>query len=296
MNDSSTVNPIKDSKKTHFRRNLLLYICFSLPVAYIAIIAAVVAHEVLGHGLSSLILGGNFYGFVILPDAMGAAYVDISTLLPEKQAAVLFAGALVTTALAVLFFLLSVRVKRRFALSLTFLFLAFAFLMDGVPYFFWDAVYLGGIGDISHILSLYPSAFLRTSIIVVSGGLLVGGIALFNYLFVKFFSARLSGEKGSSLSERVAVTAVALAVQLLGWLSFDWQQLIPLPQAAVLPALVPVLLTLVLAALSSFFVKPTTLVENAPVLRWKAPLTAAWSVCIALALVTVLWLQYGVLF
>lgn len=296
MNDLSTVNPIKDSKKANFRRNLLLFICFSLPTAYIAIIAAVTAHEVLGHGLSALIFGGNFLGFIILPDAMGAAYIDLGAVLPASQAAVLFAGALVTTVLAAIFFILSVRLKRRFALSLTLLFFALAFLMDGVPYFFWDAIYLGGIGDVSCILSLYPSDLLRTAIIVISGILLVGGIALFNYLFVKQFSARLSSEEGSKLSERVAVTVVALAVQLLGWLSFDWRQLIPIPKAAVLPTVIPVLLTILLAGISMFFVKPTSLSEKAPALRWKTPIITAWSACIALALVTVLWLQYGVLF
>ena len=44
---------------------------FVLPIVYVAEILSVAVHEILGHGLSAVALGGSFSGFTLKWDAGG---------------------------------------------------------------------------------------------------------------------------------------------------------------------------------------------------------------------------------
>ncbi len=54
-------------------RKFSLWIAFALPIAYVGIILAVVIHEVVGHGVTAVVSGGVFEGFVVYPDGGGFA-------------------------------------------------------------------------------------------------------------------------------------------------------------------------------------------------------------------------------
>ncbi|MHB8127607.1 MAG: hypothetical protein ACYDEX_01225 [Mobilitalea sp.] len=281
--------------KKYFYHNIKFFILFTLPVAYMAIIGAVIVHEIIGHGMITHFLGGEFVGFGILIDGMGWVAIEAGTMLPLKQVIVLSAGAFFTNLFSILFFVLSIKMKKYYLLSLTFLFFAFSFLMDGIPYFFWDAIYQGGIGDISQILVQYPNEGLRIIIILFTGVVGIVGIFLFNYLFMKQINLWLGSKGKPTCKERIVSASVVFIIQTLAWMSFDWYQLIPVPGTGVLPVMVPILITLLILIFLVLFRKPEGMQElvRKPI-RWKAPIFISWILCITLIAVIIIWLQYGV--
>jgi hypothetical protein len=44
---------------------------FALPLIYVAEVLGTTIHEVLGHGLTALLIGGQFSGFTVKWDTMG---------------------------------------------------------------------------------------------------------------------------------------------------------------------------------------------------------------------------------
>lgn len=283
--------------KARFNHNMKMLALFILPVAYLAIISAVIVHEIVGHGLVTALLGGKFGGFGILVDGMGWAMIDLSGMETMNQVLVLLAGAFFTNLLSIVFFVLANRFSKQFLTSISLLFFAFAFLMDGVPYFFWDAIYRGGIGDVSNVLLMYPSDSIRGVIIAVTGLFGLTGIFFFNLSayrqIVGWFSA-----KGTYLfRERILIVSGLFAIQTLGWVSFDWKQLVPVPEMGYLPLVVPVFLTFV--SLTGILLcenrKLTDVTEDRQI-QWKAPVLISWCVCILCILIIILCFQKGLIF
>jgi len=278
-----------------FWRNLGIMTAFCLPVMYLGIILAVFVHEVGGHGLAALLLGGQFNGFGIAPDGLGWADIDVSGLPPLRQIFMLSAGALSTTVLSLVFFVFSLVFKKRRMASFTCLFFAIISILDGLPYFFWDAILLGGIGDFSIIWLLYPLPAMRVLVIGLGGTLMALAIIFFNAAFYKIAYEWLGEGKQIRLKGKITFSLAIFLLQAIGWFSFDWNQLIPgigpLPSIA---ALAMVLLTLIL--LWSFH-RPRR-VEVVPPERpnYFAPVGAAWILCGGVLFVIVQWLQYGISF
>jgi hypothetical protein len=283
--------------KKYFYHNMRLFILFTLPIAYLAIIGAVIVHEIMGHGMITHFLGGKFVGFGILIDGMGWVAIELGTMLPLKQVIVLSAGAFFTNIFSILFFVLSIKMKKYYLLSLTFLYFSFSFLMDGIPYFFWDAIYQGGIGDISQILAQYPNEGLRIIIIIFTGVVGIVGIFLFNYLFMKQITLWLGSKGKPTRKERIVSASVAFIIQTLAWMSFDWYQLIPVPGTGVLPVMVPILITLLMLIFLILIHKPEAMQEVArKPIRWKTSIIISWILCIIMIVVIIIWLQFGVAF
>ena len=110
-------------------------------------------------------------------------------------------------------------------MSITTLLFAFAFMSDSVSYFLWDAIFVGGRGDVSRILQLFPSTNLRIGIIVVTSVVGVAGVVLFNVLMM---SRMLNLIKRLGYVGSAYIIAVMLFfVQITGWLTFDWSLLVP---------------------------------------------------------------------
>ncbi len=292
--------PLKNSKQlleNTFRKDLLLLSLQLLPIIYIGTIMSVIFHEIVGHGLSCSLLGGTFDGFGILIDGMGYAMINSLNLSIPSVIIVLLGGIIVTTILAIVFFILSHRFRNNNLLSLTFLILAFTAFMDSIPYFFFDAIYIGGIGDYALIYSMVPSETTRYLVITLLGILMIGGIILFNSIFIKYSTHVLSRNKQISRKNQLSLFIYAFILQLIGWISFDWNQLIP--GIGLIPVILGVLVTIVV--LAGLFIKKNNVersddVQKEDKLAWKRFIIISWGVCFVLIATIIFWLQFGVIF
>ena len=207
---------------------LVLLLLFVLPVGYGGVLLAVTVHEVLGHGLAAVLLGGSFDGFEIHWDAMGYAQ---TTLPPDVTTSGrvfhLAAGALVTTALGALL-LWSTRLARRGGLIyLAPCLLSCIFVLDGSEYMFWSAYGMTGNGDFARIVRLTDSDAWRWGF-MVSGALLTVFFLWWPMsLFTRGANLWLWGRQPAGGWRRLLIPlGVALGL-VLGMASFDWEQLVP---------------------------------------------------------------------
>lgn len=274
-------------------RSFGLLTIYLFAIAYSAVIAAVFLHEVAGHGLATALLGGDFNGFGVLVDGMGWAKVDVSMLNASGQALMLAAGASVTSIALLLMVALAIRFRRNFFASTALLVIALVFLGDGAPYFFWDAIYRGGIGDASGILTLYPDPLLRILMIVGSGLVLAIGIVGVNVLLMRRIEEHMLPADSSRVA-RIIPAIILFALQAVAWLAFDWTQLIPVPEIQFLPSLTALILTVLVLVVCVFSKKQTK--PNAASLRFALPVGLSLVAATATAICVVAFLQNGVMF
>lgn len=276
-------------------RNLAALFLFFLPVLYLGIILAVALHEIAGHGLAAHVLGGRFNGFGLRLDGMGWAEVDVRDLSPSVQALVFLAGALATTFFSLILFALGLAFRRRTHAHLALFLLAFICLQDGQPYFFWDAIFLAGIGDFSRIANLFPSLALRIATIALCGLMTAGGIILFNTWFLKAACRLVDEGNRTTLRGRAALSIMMLTLQAVGWFMFPWDQVVP--GIGLLPGLSAMALTI---ATLLFHVRPRRLESRGgpphPEQFFRTPMLVAWTACLGTAAGIALWLQKGVHF
>lgn len=216
------INEIQSKSSVLTVVKVVLIVLFA---AYIGIISAVVVHEAVGHGLVAMALGGEFRGIGVYWDGMGWADVDFAGLSPIRQAWVLAGGFLSTTLVAAILFFVSFRARKRSMLAIFVTPVAFAFLSDCAPYFFWDALFKGGIGDVSGILRIFPNQALRLAIVIVSAALLLAGIILFNALMYHHLR-RIFGIGNHPKRQKIIIVSALFALQTMAWLSFDWSQIV----------------------------------------------------------------------
>ncbi len=267
---------------------------FCLPVLYLGIILSVSLHEVAGHGLAAAAVGGRFKGFCIYPDGMGWADVDVFGLGDPQKAVVLSAGVLCTTAASIVLFALGAALKGRFHAELALLMLSVACLMDGQPYFFWDAVFQSGVGDFSVISTMYPSVLLRICVAAACGLMTAAGTAFFTARFFALVSRR-AGCGEPTRKTRIAASLLALVLQAAGWFTFGWDELVP--GVGLLPGISAMgiaLVTLLVLNLRSGRFKPGIHAEA--VTRFGAPMIIAWAAALGTALCTAVWLAKGAVF
>ena len=271
---------------------------YYLPVLYLGVILGVTLHEIAGHGLAALAMGGRFRGFGIYLDGMGWADIDVAALPAPRIAFVLLAGGLCTSVFALIFFILGMALKERPYVHAALLMCAFICFMDGVPYFFWDAIYLSGVGDLSVIYRLYPVPLLRITVISLCGLLMTAGIVAFNVLFYGVSYRRLREYGPVTLTGRIELSILLFLLQAAGWFAFDWNSLVP--GVGLLPGISAMAVT---TAVLAFLIRgrvPADPAVREPVTRggrWsRAQAIAAWGACAAVALATVFWSGNGVSF
>jgi len=282
------------NEQKHFARNMRMFVLWLIPVAYLAIIAAVTAHEVIGHGFTASILGSRFEGFGIRADGMGWATIDPTGLSTPSLAIMFAGGAFVTNLLCVVFILLGIRFRKSYLTSSAFFVFAYAFLSDGIPYFFWDSIFGGIIGDPSAILRLYPYEWLRVLFIITSGLIMVVGIFIFNYWMLTRTVAWFKTSGEARVKEILIIAGTLFTMQALGWFSFDWQQLIPIEGIGFLPPVTAILLTALFLGIIAIRMRKYEAKIQTGVISWKVATIVSWCACIALVAVIIIWLQHGV--
>lgn len=283
------------NENKRFSRNAGLFSLWLLPVTYLAIISAVIAHEIIGHGLIAALLGSQFRGFGILIDGKGWTSLDLSGLSPFQLATVYAGGAFITNLLCLVFVLLGIRFGKKYLTSTLFFVLAFVFLSDGNPYFFWDSIYRGGVGDPSAILKLYPNEWLRGVFIVSSGVLMLTGILIFNFRMLTRTYARFKSKGAVRIKEIAVIATILLTVQALVWLSFDWKRVIPVKWISRLAPVSVIMLTMIILGVVAFrIVKRKKIEQESGEISFMPSVIIVWSACIALVFVLLIWFQNGV--
>jgi hypothetical protein len=274
-------------------RNLLALFLVSAPVLYLGAILAVSIHEIIGHGLMAQILGGRLKGFGIGLDGMGWADVGVKGFSAQRMVAMYLGGAVGTTLCALAFFALGKAFRKNALARLVFCLLGFVFMLDGLPYYFWDAIFLGGIGDFSMVSNIYAGSALRIGTIALSGLLMAAMIALFNAWYYRI-AIRFVGEaKPASMKSKIAASLMIFLQQACCWFVFDWNQLVPgvgiLPSATGTAAAAITLLYMIFSA-------ERVEKEESIASKWslKSLLIVLWAACAVTIICIALWLQKGI--
>lgn len=276
----------------NFYSRLLQLVLFLIPLSYLGSIFAVSLHEIVGHGLGSLLVGGNFVGFRLHLDGMGSAW----TPRPEgcstfQEVFILSAGIGVTLIAGIVFLYLALIFRKRPSLSLILITFAATCLLDGAPYLLWSSYVQQGNGDPFRILRQLDSSQMRWAFMAAGAVLTAGSIFVTNLLFFKSMGNWLSPSKDFERKEKWMLLALLLVGNAGNWLLFDWDQLAP--GAGLLPAFVGIVFTiLTLGVIHLGNLGRQDL--GSELVHEKLPIVKTWAFAGATVLAIVLWFSEGV--
>lgn len=129
-----------------------------VPIAYAGILLKAVVHEVVGHGVVALVLGGNFSGFTVRWDGSGWAEAWEAPGSPPWQGIAVLAGGIVITSLmgaGMCYY--AARQARDTLLGLYCSVVGLFLLTSGLSYAFWNGLQFGGPGDAARIFEMLRS-------------------------------------------------------------------------------------------------------------------------------------------
>ncbi len=272
---------------------------FILPIAYIAGILGVAIHEILGHGLTALLLGGEFNGFVLKWDAMGWAYCSLpSTAILSDNILHLLSGIIATTVVGGLLFGCATLSKRA-GLQLALWVLGYVCLMDGIPYLFWNAYHPVLPGDIGIIISQIsnrqnlPVELIRWIFMFFSAALFIGTTFLFwSRAFAGIEGLVLVNQQFTNNSRILALLFLVILPGTAFWFLFDWNQLAP--GIGILPNIVGALSSMAMAGIL-FWYKPRLQPKvTTKVISW-IQIALSWG-CLIVTLASLsIWFAKGII-
>jgi len=209
---------------------------FILPIVYVSEIFGTTIHEVFGHGLTAVLLGGQFSGFTVKWDAMGWALADLPAGGTPVVYQILFwaSGIIATTVCGMILWGLVFLFRRRIDVQLVLLVCAFILLMDGIDYILWNSYHPVPQGDIgiiilfSQALDFFGSADLRW-ILLITGALLFA-VMMFYFctsIFIRIEALILNGGQFTGKSRILALFLFFAMPGAYEYLSFDWNQIAP---------------------------------------------------------------------
>ncbi len=276
-----------------FTRRLAVLAAFLMPIGYVGIILGVVSHELLGHGLTAILLGGHFEGFVIKSDGMGWAIAYPAQGAPEWHDSVIWAGGVAATMVVGLVLLgLGILCRRSLWLCTSLIILAQETLLDSAAYTFWSALYPGTVGDAARIVELTGSGVVQGLLVALGVTLTVTATVIPFKLLLDAAESWLTAGGYFTSSQRAVVIVVLFLVPVGGgYYDFDWNQLIEgigyVPAHANLLLVLPTALALWIWPRR--WMPSSTHAESAGF-----AITIAWSAGLMTVLVTAMWLSYGV--
>lgn len=276
-----------------YTRRLTVLAAYLLPIAYTGLILGVVTHELLGHGLTAILLGGHFKGFVIKPDGMGWATVFATRDAPDwHEVVILTGGVLATLIVGVILLGLAFVCRRSMWLCTLFIVLAGETLLDSAAYTFWSALSPGTVGDAARIVELTGSTAAHV-ILATFGALLtlVATVVPFKLLLDAVEPWLARGEQPVTTQRVIAIVVLFLIPMGVGYYGFDWNQLIE--GVGFLPAHANLVLIIFVAIAFWFWPRRWMAVDTCEASA-VLPISIAWLVGIAMALVTAFWLSNGV--
>ena len=273
----------------------------TLPVIYMAGIFGSVVHEVVGHGLAAILLGGEFHGFKVQWDTMAWAYAglpDGASL--SRQILYLASGTMATTLFGLILWGLVRPFRRSPAIQLVLLIAAFVVLIDGFSYILWDAWKPFPRGDLGRIIWMaggpltFEGIFVQWSLLLTSTALFAGATFYFcRAIFIRIEALILQEGQFSGLARIIALTVFLVLPSTYEWLSYDWNQINP--GIGRLPQVVGVL-SVVAAAAMLFRHRPKLKYDGPiPPITWRI-IAVSWTYLIVAIATMALRLVDGVRF
>ena len=276
---------------------LILYI---LPIAYVATIIAVAVHEILGHGIATVLLGGDFTGFVLKWDGMGLAYCFLPrTATTLVRILLLMAGIIATTIASVIALYLSYFFRKKTSIQLAFIVISFFCMMQGVPYVLWNAYHPVPPGDIGKVILLIcgqqppHDSVIRWTFLTL--GILLFVVTTFYFcvsIFRKMEEIILNGSQFTGRARVIALCTFLVGPGVVGWFKFDWNQVAP--GIGILPCVVGALSILTVAIILFWYRPDFKKRDSFHSISWRHILVS-WSTFVATVLAMVLWFADGVM-
>jgi hypothetical protein len=274
-------------------------VLFVLPLIYVSEVLCIITHEVLGHGLTSLFLGGQFSGFAVKWDTMGWAFADIPVGAPVTHHILYLAsGIIVTTICGVILWGLVFLFRRRPDVQLALLIAAFIFLIDGIDYILWNSYHPIGTGDVSRIILFchlleFPDPVVLRWTLFITGVLLFAGVVFYfcTSIFVRVEALVLNGGRFTGKSRILALFLFLALPGAYEFLSFDWNQIAPgigrVPNVAGAMSIIAVAAVL-------FWYRPRLKNVNIfPLITWRHIVVSGTCLLVTVAALA-LWLNEGV--
>ncbi|HNT36768.1 MAG TPA: M50 family metallopeptidase [bacterium] len=273
---------------------------FVLPALYVSAILSTAVHEILGHGFCAMLLGGEFSGFVLKWDAMGWAYSELPESAPLSHHIFFSASGIIANLVfggMLLGFAFIVSPKPHVQLML--LVVSFTCLIDGISYVLWNAYHPDPSGDIGRIIWLLWSGPQPPEDLAIRWVLLVGGALIFfatvfffsTAVFIRVEAVVLGPDRLKGRSRVLALLLFLVLPSLVGWFSFDWNQLVP--GIGLLPNMTGVLCE-VTAATLLFWYRPRWTCGNSARPIPVGHILVSWMCLTATVLVVALWATDGV--
>lgn len=287
------------SEKENLVRNAVWLVLYLLPFLYIGQILAVAIHEIFGHGLTAVALGGSFDGFGMRWDGMGWAYSSLPPEASHTDAIMrLAAGVTATISSGLVFLALAYVFRKRIAVRLALLIGAVSCLLEGLPYIFWNAYHPVPPGDIGRILALWcagqsPQGSMPQFVLLsVSGPLLLASTFVLCALLFQGVEQALGGGERLRPMARFWTLLLVLAIPgAAAWFVFDWNQLAP--GIGVLPCVAGAM-SVVLAAILLFRFSLPPAPDLPRFTRCGYHLAVSWGLLLVVLVPTSLWFHNGV--
>jgi len=286
------------SPSSHAFSRVLRLIVYVGSISFLANLIPTVIHEVLGHGVMALLVGGRFGGFGLKWDGMGWADAQAPQGAgPVAELAVLAGGVAATTGVGAVLMLLCLA-TRSFQLRIALLLISYGCLTDGQPYLLWNAYRPTPPGDIARILYLLDSydalvwfpfrgMFIAVGAIATLLVMVLVAVVLYRALY-GYFGDWVRDGRGW---RRAGVLWVLVILPLAGAsFIFDWNQIAP--GVGTLPAIACVGSVLV-AGLGIQVIDPAPWRARRFVVTGPAIVCAGVGAIVA-AIATACWLRNGV--
>lgn len=155
---------------------LLVLVVFLTPAGYVSVVLTMSIHEVLGHGLTAILLGGSLDGFVVNWDGTGLAQITLKNMTDFEKSVVAMAGIFSTIIAGVLFLKVGTTKSLTYFGRLAALIIAMECLVGGTVYLFWNAAFEVGAWDVTIYLDIYDAPVLKWFLILIGGVLMVGSL------------------------------------------------------------------------------------------------------------------------
>ena len=289
VGDEESIEP---ASRGRFGKRLFALLVFLLPAAYVATLLAVIVHEVVGHGGTALLLGGQLQGFEVHWDAMGWARIRLpSGTTTAGYALHLAGGASATAFLGAALLGMALRLRKCLFGSMALAVASSAFVLDGSIYMFWSSWLPNPPGDFSRIIAMTSPSPWRWVFLCLGFTLTVVFAFFPMALVVRAAAGWVFDGRPVTAGRRATMPALIGTGYALGQVAFNWDQLVA--GIGNLPRIAGVITGLAMAV-ALWYVPIPLQKESIPFNRAYGPMALSLGSLLALGLAMALWLTKGI--
>lgn len=203
---------------------LAAFLVTLLICAYLGSILAVAIHEFIGHGMTSVLIGGQFKGVALDFGGMGWADAPAAPEGTFRQNLILIGGATSTIFAGLALVWLTWRTRLRPAIAGPLGVLAASLLLEGGPYMLINSIHPVPPGDFGRVIDSQP--WLRWPFII-AGALVVPTMLVTVSFFAWLLDCVVSGGRGATPRTRFGLGFLIALLACGLECAFDWNQLAP---------------------------------------------------------------------